>query len=37
VSDDRDPAPMWVITSRRPHDLADAVRRAQYAHSVQTG
>lgn len=37
VTDDRDPAPYWLIASRRPAALARALREAgQAAHSEQT-
>ncbi|MGC5627150.1 DUF3093 domain-containing protein [Georgenia sp. Z1344] len=36
VDDDRDPTPMWVISTRRPDELAAALRSGQAAHSVQT-
>lgn len=37
VEDQRDPTPLWVISSRRPDELAAALRSGQAAHSVQTG
>lgn len=37
VVDPRDPAPYWLVASRRPAELAAALRRAgQAAHSEQT-
>ncbi|MGC5616266.1 DUF3093 domain-containing protein [Georgenia sp. Z1491] len=36
VEDDRDPTPMWVVSTRRPDELAAALRSGQAAHSVQT-
>ena len=29
VLDPRDPAPYWLVSSRRPEDLAEALRRAR--------
>ncbi|MBK5249242.1 MAG: DUF3093 domain-containing protein [Actinomycetales bacterium] len=39
LQDPHDPTPYWVLSTRRPHELADALveRGAQAAHSEQTG
>lgn len=36
VEDERDPTPLWVLSTRRPDELAAALRSGQAAHSVQT-
>ncbi|MGO1582850.1 MAG: DUF3093 domain-containing protein [Actinomycetaceae bacterium] len=36
VDDERDPTPMWVVSTRRRGELAAALRSGQAAHSVQT-
>lgn len=37
VTDERDPAPYWLVASRRPAELAEALEQAgQAAHSEQT-
>ncbi len=37
VQDPQDPTPYWLISSRAPTRLVDALEQAQAAHSEQTG
>lgn len=37
VIDPDDPTPQWLVSSRRPARLAEAIRQAQAAHSEQIG
>ena len=36
VSDENDPTPSWLVSTRRPQALASAIEHARQAHSEQT-